>query len=162
MGSDWHAPRYSSRPKRFQSTLPAWGATKSDFLDDQQHGISIHAPRMGSDIEKASVLIIHKDFNPRSPHGERQFLCQVAAGCSLFQSTLPAWGATRRWIRNAQNRRNFNPRSPHGERQALSDYTTMDKGISIHAPRMGSDCMIGRFAMRRKYFNPRSPHGERH
>ena len=34
---------------RFQSTLPAWGATQDDTLLNLYLLISIHAPRMGSD-----------------------------------------------------------------------------------------------------------------
>ena len=36
----------------FQSTLPVWGATIgfTDITGDE--GISIHAPRVGSDVEK--------------------------------------------------------------------------------------------------------------
>ena len=83
---------------QFLSTLPAWGATLSrtptfpgftDFYPRSPRGerhskrkprarrfcaISIHAPRVGSDL-----------FNYRFTDSSRQFL-----------STLPAWGATRR------------------------------------------------------------------
>ena len=80
-------------------------------------GISIHAPRTGSDQIKPGTVRQNGDFNPRSPHGER-----LAGGCNnprlahdfnprsphgerpvegaeldcalLFQSTLPARGAT--------------------------------------------------------------------
>ena len=34
----------------FQSTLPAWGATRAFRLADNKTNISIHAPRMGSDV----------------------------------------------------------------------------------------------------------------
>ena len=37
---------------RFQSTLPAWGATCIVDSDTRGKVISIHAPRMGSDQEK--------------------------------------------------------------------------------------------------------------
>ena len=57
----------------------------------------------------------------------------------IFQSTLPARGATRTAQRRFPCSRNFNPRSPHGERR-----------------RRIAACRGGH------YFNPRSPHGERH
>ena len=103
-------------PLVFQSTLPAWGATRrakggitaiNNFNPRSPHGerlpkafakglvlsISIHAPRMGSDITPTdNVLRI------------------------IFQSTLPAWGAT-----------------------AQGSQSPADGRISIHAPRMGSD-----------------------
>ena len=77
----------------FQSTLPGWGATHySDYRnrvvhisihaprmgsdlrsDGQRHsiGISIHAPRMGSDSSVPAVPSARRYFNPRSPDGER-------------------------------------------------------------------------------------------
>ena len=56
----------------FQSTLPVWGATGLPLSVYVSVSISIHAPRMGSDVQ---IL-----------HGFAGFL--------LFQSTLPVWGAT--------------------------------------------------------------------
>ena len=76
--------------------------------------ISIHAPRTGSDgaLKKLFPSL-------------------------LFQSTLPARGATT-FVVHAQK-----------------------SNISIHAPRTGSDALyFPRIAFAR-YFNPRSPHGER-
>ena len=56
----------------FQSTLPAWGATTAIAPAGEVLKISIHAPRMGSDI----LLLVLRPVVP------------------IFQSTLPAWGAT--------------------------------------------------------------------
>ena len=56
--------------------------------------ISINAPRTGSDDKVQSVDVITFDFNPRSPHGERQAL-EEAVALGVY----------------------FNPRSPHGERR---------------------------------------------
>ena len=147
-------------------------------------GISIHAPRMGSDLS----------------------LSMSAWFSRIFQSTLPGWGATiRRWYsgdaslhfnpRSPDGERppdstamaascNFNPRSPDGERLGCLHDVPAPVQISIHAPRMGSDRVHGqhdtitvRFqstlpgwgATRRQRlpcahlvdFNPRSPDGER-
>ena len=55
----------------FQSTLPAWGATKNTIDRGVILNISIHAPRMGSDVLILVVLSFQVYFNPRSPHGER-------------------------------------------------------------------------------------------
>ena len=100
--------------------------------------ISIHAPRMGSDILFIPPLESRIDFNPRSPHGERPKV-QIRENNQLaFQSTPPAWGAT----------------DIRGE--DVSPFT-----ISIHAPRMGSDELFKKGKARIYYFNPRSPHGER-
>ena len=56
--------------------------------------ISIHAPRTGSD-----------------PHGVRRVVAN-----RLFQSTLPARGATSPTCARSSTAVHFNPRSPHGER----------------------------------------------
>ena len=131
----------SCEPTRFQSTLPARGAT----------GISAVSP------------LLPYYFNPRSPHGERRWRMRLAcrsrrisihaprtgsdtrcfkcfAFRRKFQSTLPARGATCTTPSKPTPARYFNPRSPHGERRLYQKrpYTYQ------------------------KYFNPRSPHGERH
>ena len=56
--------------------------------------ISIHAPRTGSDTSKCLLASPASDFNPRSPHGERRRGCGCNCLLGLFQSTLPARGAT--------------------------------------------------------------------
>ena len=102
-------------------------------------GISIHAPRMGSDFEaNIEGANMPKDFNPRSPHGERLQHTYTIIGKHIFQSTLPAWGATRAKSAFKSASHDFNPRSPHGERPP--------SGFSV------AEAL---------YFNPRSPHGER-
>ena len=125
-----------------------------------------------------------RNFNPRSPHGERPTSGNVGCMLIIFQSTLPARGATE--LRHndgvtesmisihaprtgsdlhGSRRRNgasyFNPRSPHGERQINPATMNGSQGISIHAPRTGSDTCGKRRNARVDYFNPRSPHGER-
>ena len=80
----------------FQSTLPARGATRVHDGGMPRMGISIHAPRTGSDLCRAGRVVFGGHFNPRSPHGERlAHLCALLYGCA-FQSTLPARGATYR------------------------------------------------------------------
>ena len=123
----------------FQSTLPARGATRRrharveyavDFNPRSPHGerqgvhnivdaaelISIHAPRTGSDLALRVLQILHE----------------------LFQSTLPARGATKE------------------KNQFAATYS-----ISIHAPRTGSDVAQQFSIYFKNHFNPRSPHGER-
>ena len=80
---------------QFQSTLHVRGATNSlIFSFNSLFSISIHAPRAGSDGVHFGRLQRNKNFNPRSPCGERR--C-VPAICCL-------------------SRAHFNPRSPCGER----------------------------------------------
>ena len=79
---------------RFQSTLPARGATWRFAHVANSDNISIHAPRTGSDFVVLMGLIVLHHFNPRSPHGERRFDTIQDCIRKVFQSTLPARGAT--------------------------------------------------------------------
>ena len=126
--------------------------------------------------------ILH--FNPRSPHGERQEYEAFDAMYAVFQSTLPAWGATGVYCyTHAQTTISIHaPRM--GSDQWEDTKSALHFLISIHAPRMGSDVAAnnafndlsafqstlpawGATAQLLKvtlpivYFNPRSPHGER-
>ena len=178
-------PRPSQQPRRFQSTLPVWVATSlhrswtvphRNFNPRSPCGerhplqprqsilghISIHAPRVGSDMICCSTLIpvdsisIHAPrvgsdamvcraspetfhFNPRSPCGER-----LGVGRGRWE-----------WIY-------FNPRSPCGERRPSIRPWPPRPGISIHAPRVGSDGVMSVKEGQASDFNPRSPCGERH
>ena len=55
----------------FQSTLPVGGATRMIAFADPNTGISIHAPRGGSDLTPLIPVPWTIYFNPRSPWGER-------------------------------------------------------------------------------------------
>ena len=57
----------------------------------------------------------------------------------LFQSTLPAWGATAPPPAAHPEHPRFNPRSPRGERHRLAEFDNAIFLVSIHAPRVGSD-----------------------
>ena len=123
----------------FQSTLPARGATRRYCRCLCADGISIHAPRTGSDQAAAPRPSRSGHFNPRSPHGERHSGWSWRRRQLPFQSTLPARGATCSLPCSTHRSLNFNPRSPHGERPALVVGDAPPVGISIHAPRTGSD-----------------------
>ena len=92
----------------------------SDAHEQRQHvphvEISIHAPRMGSDSQLHHLIDCRAYFNPRSPDGERR----------RKRSTVTPFS-------------NFNPRSPDGERHDSGVLHAVESMISIHAPRMGSD-----------------------
>ena len=49
MGSDPDKEQKTIHYAKFQSTPPAWGATKKHTIISEIITISIHAPRMGSD-----------------------------------------------------------------------------------------------------------------
>ena len=102
--------------------------------------ISIHAPRTGSDLagkrgEETSILF-QSTLPARGATTVRGAIDEVYE----FQSTLPARGATVRRVMSVPASTNFNPRSPHGERR------------NLHSILLSSV---------RAHFNPRSPHGER-
>jgi hypothetical protein len=51
---------------------PAWEATQAVMPCAQAVVVSIHAPRVGSDLKGLEPLTCGLGFNPRSPCGERQ------------------------------------------------------------------------------------------
>ena len=123
---------------QFQSTLPVGGATASAFPRFPQSAISIHAPRGGSDFWDRFNNSLHKDFNPRSPWGERlpDFILNVQD--QIFQSTLPVGGAT--WLQKIQqNLVKISIHAPRGGSDIMAINKSLVAGISIHAPRGGSD-----------------------
>ena len=108
--------RIGALAQLFQSTLPARGATGLRKSQRRDIIISIHAPRTGSDEHLSGVRAGRRDFNPRSPHGERPYGDLEKYSDNPFQSTLPARGAT-----------------------SFSSKSNCSRQISIHAPRTGSD-----------------------
>ena len=144
--------------------------------------ISIHAPRAGSDHHRICHAPGIRDFNPRSPCGERRGWITPWTTCRPFQSTLPVRGATSSTtrtmqslifqstlpVRGATKTRDQSRRrlriSIHAPR-AGSDFQftnyVLYKIISIHAPRAGSDNVGVRNWTGKDDFNPRSPCGER-
>ena len=100
-----HAPRTGSDEEERQARIDA--------------EISIHAPRTGSDARLAWSSSTSRNFNPRSPHGERPVTGTANTTSNKFQSTLPARGAT------------FPGSVAH-----------IPYNISIHAPRTGSDTRL--------------------
>ena len=124
-GISIHAPRTGSdqpscRPRR------SW------------HSISIHAPRTGSDKWTAFMSPPRGYFNPRSPHGERPEDDIEDSRLWVFQSTLPARGATRLltfWTTSGQ----ISIHAPRTGSDAELAFVAQLGKISIHAPRTGSD-----------------------
>ena len=125
--------------EEFQSTLPLRGATRFKLDSTICMTISIHAPLAGSDPDNLINPPSNRNFNPRSPCGERQVARAAMTFLKKFQSTLPLRGATPAVpdgresgrfqstlpLRGATTRKildpdgslpNFNPRSPCGER----------------------------------------------
>ena len=64
----------AGRKEWFQFTHPVWGATKACVIDEETHGVSIHAPRVGCDPRTTSVRCHDGCFNSRTPCGVRHWL----------------------------------------------------------------------------------------
>ena len=139
----WGATRTASEMDAdyvvFQSTLPAWGATLPGAGDGRAERFQSTLPAWGATAAFMSAstgasISIHA---PRV--GSDSQARQPGPHRSQFQSTLPAWGAT----------------------HDVGRCGGADRTISIHAPRVGSDKALQRTELNRQYFNPRSPRGER-
>ena len=123
---------------RFQSTLPVGGATRADNIPARPEIISIHAPRGGSDAMVSLDILTLKDFNPRSPWGERRSNNRHGTSHQIFQSTLPVGGATKG--ASLQNKAaKISIHAPRGGSDSNPASKRRKLAISIHAPRGGSD-----------------------
>ena len=169
--------------QRFQSTLPARGATARLWVQLSARSISIHAPRTGSDRIRAGSMITSTDFNPRSPHGERPGRFVAAIYEFVISIHAPRTGSDNQARAHARKGKisihaprtgsdddimhylqaNIAFQSTLPARGATNDIASFVGriGISIHAPRTGSDPFSVPTCWNGTHFNPRSPHGER-
>ena len=145
----------------FQSTHPVWGATLERDQPNTSPWISIHAPRVGCDVDCAPSVLRDGDFNPRTPCGVRRIPidglaesinisihaprvgCDESAaknaGDALISIHAPRVGCDALLSRLRKSGWNFNPRTPCGVRLQRFLAESMRKVISIHAPRVGCD-----------------------
>ena len=84
---------------KFQSTLPARGATRAITLLSQSEKVSIHAPRAGSDLDVPPLQRSRRGVSIHAPRAGSDMLISGA----MLQPPC------------------FNPRSPRGERLVSSD-----------------------------------------
>ena len=77
----------------FQSTLPLRGATIATLGPRTPFEISIHAPLTGSDLHRSVVRPVTRDFNPRSPYGERLLPKRQPVGSKLISIHAPLTGS---------------------------------------------------------------------
>ena len=139
---------------------PRTGSDAYETINRNRELISIHAPRTGSDVVATRVTLQRSVFQSTLPArgatGERGlYLINLR-----FQSTLPARGATglprthgRSW--------KFQSTLPARGATFTGNYAWRSVVISIHAPRTGSDWQSSVTRRCITHFNPRSPHGER-
>ena len=85
-----------------------------------------------------------RNFNPRSPHGERQNVSAFDVRQTRDFNPRSPHGERRTSPGGAMESRYFNPRSPHGERPRTDAHAPPCESISIHAPRTGSDQQGGK------------------
>ena len=124
--------------QRFQSTLPARGATARLWVQLSARSISIHAPRTGSDQGASSRPSTSLSFQSTLPARGATIKQGHTPGKERFQSTLPARGATV----GPQSDAPFISISIHAPRtgsDAVAHGWSHGRKISIHAPRTGSD-----------------------
>ena len=151
----------TENPMNISIYAPRTGSDQQECTDKAMHStISIYAPRTGSDSLTSASRHEYRDFNLRSPHGERHNGTTLHHPHQRFQSTLPARGATFGVVRvtSPVSISIYAPRTGSDNHNSRSSYSCH---ISIYAPRTGSD---GGHQLREYMetdFNLRSPHGER-
>jgi len=108
--------RYSKGIFNFNPRAPRGARRVNHRFYPEFQPISIHAPRVGRDVGTGHIRAIPNYFNPRAPRGARLHFLAVISFQHRFQSTRPAWGATRQEL-----------------------VCRWSRWISIHAPRVGRD-----------------------
>ena len=141
----------------FQSTLPARGATKTCRLCIKTVYISIHAPRTGSDADKARARYKERLFQSTLPaRGATGFCGVLPTKVCRFQSTLPARGATLTAAEWAE-KISISIHAPRTGSDRVIRPAFYASIISIHAPRTGSDEGLTLKAVRKEIFQSTLP-----
>ena len=144
----------------FQSTPPGWEATRTVGLNERLLAISIHASRVGGDIDGYDLMQSDALFQSTPPGWEATCIVGSVLREQLFQSTPPGWEATETTLSSVGKR----VISIHASRVGGDNITPVDlrvAGISIHASRVGGDALAETRCYNRHYFNPRLPGGRR-
>ncbi len=144
-----HAPRTGGdlpvsfppgRPRRFQPTPPAQGATiTAEWMQDPQYYFNPRPPHRGR-LGQYYLVPFKQKISTHAPRTGGDGLTATALTMAeIFQPTPPAQGATRPPPRVENVLNHFNPRPPHRGRRI--DCHSADNGgdISTHAPRTGGD-----------------------
>ncbi len=131
--------RYASRGSLFQPTLPVRGATVDGFTD----------------------YIQRKDFNPRSPCGERPSRQGNRLPRPAISTHAPRAGSDGPLMFCVFCHYYFNPRSPCGERLAALRLVAVTPVFQPTLPVRGATVRCPPIRSMAGYFNPRSPCGER-
>ena len=124
--------------------------------------ISIHAPREGSDGDVSPRLRSSVHFNPRSPRGERPLPNNTRNNTNIFQSTLPARGATNPGNQSEEQGRISIHAPREGSDRNCPNVSPIDSKFQSTLPARGATCHTPLSREGLRDFNPRSPRGERH
>ena len=137
VGRDTKTPAGRREIPIFQSTLPVWGGTTPQIINQKSPLFQSTLPVWGGTCQ-FSLSIVWTLFQSTLPvWGGTPTHDSHALGYAEFQSTLPVWGGT------------FGSQSP-----------VCVEIISIHPPRVGRDNFPARGAAEHTNFNPPSPCGE--
>ena len=165
-----HAPREGERlaisveymaKEQFQSTLPARGSDRTQYLRSKEfYDFNPRSPRGGATFVFVLFAVLSSISIHAPREGERQ-LCRVADMLQdKFQSTLPARGSDQAPFPKRKPSTHFNPRSPRGGATTLPAQASSIFGeFQSTLPARGSDGSGAVRILHPGYFNPRSPRG---
>ncbi len=120
---------------------PAWGATWRALRGYRWIRFNPRAPR-GARRSELRLSRMCSCFNPRAPRGARPFSWPSGGFADTFQSTRPAWGATKHVAIDRADQR-FQSTRPRGARPSLMFWRTLVFGFNPRAPRgarLGIEC----------------------
>ena len=137
-GERRNGPRSCLRHIHFNPRSPHGERLARRFATMGINAISIHAPRMGSDILMKILNVLHRFQSTLPAWGATMMQILIVSLPGIFQSTLPAWGATSLFFIRAVSTDDFNPRSPHGERQDQWIYAFDTEGFQSTLPAWGA------------------------
>ena len=126
----------------FQSTRPVWGATVSQGPFFAEDIVSIHAPRVGRDVQPVTSRIITPSFNPRAPCGARLRNWGTTDDPNPVSIHAPRVGRDWWYMLYDDAYARFNPRAPCGARHEADEDGFIPVYVSIHAPRVGRDLLL--------------------
>ena len=129
--------RKTQPPTMFQSTPPAWGATGADVVAGRGGAVSIHAPRVGGDVNqfqarRAGVVSIHA---PRVG-GDRKAKSHPASHGVSIHAPRVGGDVDRRCAQSGA--RGFNPRPPRGGRHYVSCFPVEPSQFQSTPPAWGA------------------------
>ena len=141
----------------FNPRPPCGGRRYQGTWECRVRDISIHAPRVGGDLERVFRRMgVTAYFNPRPPCGGRHPTNNMRIELDIFQSTPPVWGATRGgdehpWAKD------ISIHAPRVGGDDLHPAFLNSTEISIHAPRVGGDRISDQGEVQRQTFQSTPP-----